>query len=113
MPVPPEHLDPQPRTPDNDVMAMLRFNKEREAQRAINGPIEVVPKKSRRNRDFALIMLVGNLGILGIACALLGSDWRTLICTKPGMMIAVYSGSAVILLSAGTTWIMYQVMDDY
>jgi hypothetical protein len=102
MPVPSEENDPQPRTPDNDVMAMLRLNKEREAQREINGPITHVPKKSRRLRDYLLSLIGGNLFIIAVVW-INGLNPVTLI----------YGFSGIILLSAGLSWVMFQVMDDY
>lgn len=111
MPVPPEDRDPQPRTPENDVLAMLRLNKEREAQREINGPIEVPPKKSRRRRDYLLIIVGGNLSVVLLLKMLVGD--LGLLFTRAGVVPLVYGGSAMIILTVGTTWVMYQVMDDY
>jgi len=83
-------------------MAMLRLNKEREAQRAINGPVTHVPRKSKRKRDYLLSLIGGNLLIIVVV---LGTG------LNPVTMIYGFSG--IILLTAGLSWVMFQVMDDY
>lgn len=135
MPIPLENDDPHPRTPENDVQAMLRFNGERDAQRArqkaaaqskspapadndvlamlrqnqaheasraVNQEIPYVPKKSRRRRDYILGMVGGNLLIIALVIAGRGN-----------MVTLIFGFSGIILLSAGFTWVMFFVMEDY
>lgn len=85
----------------HDVHAMLRENRAVEEQAGFDEVI-VRPVKSRRKRDFWLMLIVGNLVIIG-ATLLSGLNPVTLL----------FGFAGLIMLSLGLTWIMWFVMDDY
>jgi len=58
-------------------------------------------RKSRRNRDFVLI--VGGTDLLVIA----------LMRAMPGVVTMVYGVSALVLVTVSLAWVMFVVMDDY
>jgi len=88
--------------PDNDAMDILRRNREHEVK---IGYAELPPpptqRISRRNREYLLILTVGNL-IIGTLLFFSG-DSATFVFLIAGMA----------LLSAGLTWVMLFVIDDY
>jgi hypothetical protein len=91
---------PKPTDP-NDVFAVLEENRSRERQL---GKDEIVIKqiKSKRRRDYLLLVVLGNLLI--VALVALGGF-------NPISMIFGLAG--IIMLSLGATWIMWFVMDRY
>lgn len=87
----------------NDIFTMQRDLRERE----IASGMDVLkpadrPRTKRRRRDYWLLMLVGNIAIVGTA-ALVG--WN--------IMTVVYALAGVILYAIGLTWVMWFVMGDY
>jgi hypothetical protein len=88
-------------TDPNDVYAVLEENRANERQL---GKDEIVIKKikSKRRRDYLLLLVLGNLSIVTMV-ALGGFN--------PVSMIFGLSG--IIVLSLGATWIMWFVMDRY
>jgi hypothetical protein len=86
---------------DHDVYAILQANRAREQEHGL-GEVEVKAVKSRRRRDYWLLLFFGNIVIVGTA-AVVGLN----------IMTMVYAFSGLILFSCGLTWIMWFVMDDY
>ncbi len=85
----------------NDVHSILQQNRAVERR---DGHHEVVikTKKSKRKRDYWMLLVGGNL--LTVALVALG----------PLNPISLVFGLAgLVIISLGTTWIMWFVMDDY
>ena len=85
----------------NDVHAILQQNHAVAKQAGLN-EVELKVVKSRRKRDFWLLLIAGNLVTAGLV-ALGGFNPISL----------VYGLAGVVVLSLGLTWIMWFVMDDY
>lgn len=85
----------------NDVYTALQHNRAVEKQRGLN-EIEIREVKSRRKRDYWLMLVGGNILIVGTV-AVLGANAIT----------AIFGLGGVILFNVGLTWIMWQVMDRY
>jgi hypothetical protein len=99
----PGGVAPAATSPQNDVHAILRENAARTNATGIEELIPLPPRKSRRKREFLTLVIGGN--------ALCG-----LIAFKAGSRDAVtftFAISAMAMLTAGLTWIMWFVMDDY
>ena len=91
-----------PRAADpNDVMSILQQNRtvERKAGRDV---VEIKEIKSRRKREFWLLLVGGNLAILGAV-------WLSGIT----MITVVFGLAGLIIFSLGLSWVMWQVMDRY
>lgn len=88
--------------PRNDVHAMLRENLDRADAAGLNAVAPPPRRKSRRRRDYFLLIVSLN-GVLGF------------IALGPfaNVMTLVYGLAGMILVTAGLTWIMFGVMDDY
>ncbi|MFZ5494258.1 MAG: hypothetical protein ACOZE5_02835 [Verrucomicrobiota bacterium] len=85
----------------NDVYAALQRNRAQEQTHDLDR-VEVREVKSRRKRDFWLLLVGGNLVIAGLV-GLLG----------PNVVTVLFGFGGVIVFSLGLTWIMWQVMDRY
>jgi len=85
----------------NDVYAVLQGNRALEQKHGLD-TVEIKRVKSRRKRDFLLLIIGGNLAILG-AVALGGFN----------IVSVIFGLAGVIVFSLGTTWIMWQVMSKY
>ena len=85
-----------------DVYQVLQDNLAHENAAGMNVVKPVPPRRSRRKRDFWLVMIGGNLAIMASVGA-----------TNINVMTVIYGFAGVILLSSGLTWIMWFVMDDY
>ena len=85
-----------------DVYQVLQDNLARENAVGLNVVKPVPPRRSRRKRDFWLVLIGGNLAIMA-SVGFTSINVMTVICGFAG----------VILLSSGLTWIMWFVMDDY
>jgi hypothetical protein len=85
----------------NDVFAVLEENRAKE-RRLGKDEIVVRKIKSKRRRDYLLLLVLGNLLIVSMV-ALGGFN--------PVSMIFGLAG--IIVLSLGATWIMWFVMDRY
>ena len=96
---------PPPTAPgpaENDVHAMLRDNAARARAQGLN---EVIPQRrrpSRRKRDYWLMLVGGNLLVVGAVLGL-----------HSNVVTLIFGLSAVILFTLGLTWVMWAVMDDY
>jgi hypothetical protein len=92
----PEQVDP------NDIHSMLLQNRAIERRHGKDAVADNEPKKSRRKREFWLLLVGGNLAV--VASVTYGS-------INPVSLIFGLAG--LILFSIGLTWIMWFVMDDY
>ena len=99
--VPPK-ARPRPPAPVNDIQAILRDNLSRADAAGLN---ELTPKpkrRSRRTRDFWLLLVP-----LNAFCAFAAfGPWANAVSF-------VYGLAGIILISVGLTWVMWFVMDDY
>jgi hypothetical protein len=91
-----------PSQAENQVHAMLRANLAKDAARGLNEVIPARRRLSRRKRDFWLILIGGNLLVVGIVL-FLGINAMTL----------AFGFVAMAVLSIILTWIMWFVLDDY
>ena len=85
----------------NDVYAVLQENRTVEKKHGLS-EVEIREIKSRRKRDYWLLLIGGNLAIVG-AVALSGFN----------IVSVIFGLSGLIVFSIGTTWIMWQVMNKY
>lgn len=102
------HHDPRPRAgapkagDPNDVYHALARNRRAEQQHNLDA-IEVRKRaRSRRMFDFWVLLIGGNLAILG-GVTVLG----------PNVVSLLFGFGGVIIFSISLTWIMWQVMDRY
>jgi hypothetical protein len=91
---------PKPGDP-NDVFTVLQQNRAVE-QRGGRDEIEIRKVKSRRKRDFWLMLVGGNLLIIGMVAI-----------TGFNVVSVIFGLAGIIILSLSLTWIMWQVMDRY
>jgi len=85
----------------NDVYGVLQENRTVEKKHGLN-EVEIKELKNRRKRDFLILIIGGNLAILG-AVALGGFN----------IVSVIFGLSGLIVFSLGTTWVMWQVMNKY
>lgn len=101
-----EHLNAPGKTPEksteHDIFAMLQQNRVVEKQFG-KDEIEIAPKKkSRRKRDYWLVLIGGNLMILGLVAV-----------THFNPISVIFGGAGIIVLTLSLTWVMWFVLDDY
>ncbi|HKB57122.1 MAG TPA: hypothetical protein VKC51_05990 [Lacunisphaera sp.] len=90
------------RTADpNDVYAVLQQNRAKENQFGLN-EVQIKEIKSKRKRDFWLMLVGGNLLIIGLV-----------FITGFNVVSVIFGLSGIIILSLSLTWIMWQVMNKY
>jgi hypothetical protein len=104
-----EHLlaaNPAPRAPlpspavrENDVHRLLRDNLAAADAAGLNDVKPVARRRSRRLRDYWL--------------TLIGVDGFLLMLWWSGVFPEIYLFSGIVLFSAGFTWVMWFVVDDY
>ena len=63
---------------------------------------EIREVKSRRKRDYWVLLVGGNLLVVGLVA---------LVRFNP--ISVIYGFSAIVILSLSLTWVMWFVMDDY
>ncbi|AOS44574.1 hypothetical protein Verru16b_01637 [Lacunisphaera limnophila] len=85
----------------NDVYAVLQANR-RAAQQHGLGEIEIKAVKSRRKREFWLLIVGGNVAILG-----------GVFLSGINVITVVFGLAGLIIFSLGLSWVMWQVMDKY
>ena len=85
----------------NDVFAHLQGNRAVEKQHGLDA-VEVRKVKRRKLRDFCLLLVGGNLAIIGAVFA-----------TNFNVVTALFGLAGVVMFSLGLTWIMWPVMDRY
>ena len=85
----------------HDVYAILRQNRAAEQRHGL-GKVEIKRIRSRRKRDYWLLLLTANP--LFTLVAWLG---------RANAAVLVSAVAGIILFSVGLSWIMWFVMDDY
>ena len=85
----------------NDVYAVLQQNRAEEKKFGLN-EVQIRELKSKRKRDFWLMLVGGNLLIIGLV-----------IITGFNVVSVVFGLAGIVMLSLGLTWVMWQVMDKY
>jgi hypothetical protein len=85
----------------NDVFNHLQENREKEKLTG-GDTVEIRKIKSRRRRDYWLLLIGGNLALVA-GVALNGFN----------IISAIFGLAGLIIFSLGVTWIMWQVMDRY
>jgi hypothetical protein len=101
------HHDPRPRAgapkagDPNDVYQVLARNRRAEQRHNLD-TIEIKQVRSRRKREFWLVLVGGNLAIIALVLVA-GID----------IMTVVFGLAGLIIFSVGLTWVMWQVMDRY
>jgi hypothetical protein len=80
----------------NDIHALLRENLAHANAAGLNEVSPIPQRKSKRNRDYFLLLFGGNL-VLAVGFIL-----------QP-----VFAGAGIVLYNIGLAWIMFLVMDDY
>jgi len=86
-----EHLNAPKTAPEKSV-----------EQRHGHDEIEIRPKRSRRKRDYWLLLVGGNLLILGLVAL-----------ARFNPISVIYGFSGVVILTLSLTWVMWFVMNDY
>lgn len=92
----------------NDVHAMLRENFERERRAGRFKLAENPKRRSRRTRDYWLIVAATHLVLAPLMVQ--GFHQRAVV---SGATLFVYSLSGIVFVCVSATWIMFFVMDDY
>ena len=85
----------------NDVYAVLEKNRAIEQKFGLN-EVQIKEIKSKRQRDYWLMMLTINPALITIA-----------VLGRHNFIILVSALAGVIVVSIGLTWIMWQVMSKY
>jgi hypothetical protein len=85
----------------NDVFKVLQQNRQVAAEHGLN-EVEIKRVKSRRKRDFWLILVGGNLAIVG-----------SVFISGINVITVIFGLAGLIVFSIGLSWIMWQVMDRY
>lgn len=85
----------------NDVLRVLNQNRTVEQEHHLDD-IEIKQVKSRRKREFWLLLVGGNLFIIG-------GVWLSGI----NVITVIFGLAALIIFSLGLSWVMWQVMDRY
>jgi hypothetical protein len=86
---------------EHDVFAILQQNRSVEQRKGL-GEVEIRETRSRRKRDYWLVLIGGNLLIVGLVA--LG---------RFNLISVLFGLAGVVILSLTITWIMWFVMDDY
>lgn len=85
----------------NDVHVVLQQNRKSEQQHNFDA-IEIKEIKSRRKREFWLLLVGGNLFILG-----------AVFFSGINVLTVIFGLAGLIIFSLGLSWVMWQVMDRY
>jgi hypothetical protein len=89
---------------ESDVHGILRDNLARANAAGLNELEEKPLRTSRRKRDYWFLMITGN----GVLAALFAGA----VVSRNAFLMA-FSAAGIGLISAGLTWVMWFVMDDY
>jgi hypothetical protein len=87
-------------SPPHDVYQILKQNKTIADSTA--EPLDLTPRRSRRTRDYLMVMVLGNAAIIG----------AILVLPKNAVTLA-FGFSGAVLYSVGISWVVWVVMDDY
>jgi hypothetical protein len=87
----------------NEVHAMLELNRRRARDSGAFALKPLPPRRSRRKRDFWLMVIVVNLFCVGLTAAV----------SRFSPLVMLYGFSCGCFFSAALGWIMWIVMDDY
>jgi hypothetical protein len=93
-------VNPKPGDP-NDVYAILQQNRAVEKKMGL-GEVEIKKVKSRRKRDYWLLVIPCNL-LVGVITWQGRADPFVLVCGIAG----------IVLVTLSLTWIMFHIMEDY
>ena len=85
----------------NDVYAVLQRNRAVEKKLGLN-EVELQQIKSRRKRDYWLLLLASEAGLAVVA-----------VVGRSNVFVLACSVAAMGLVAFGLTWIMWQVMNKY
>jgi len=96
----PAAVAPKPGDP-NDVVALLERNRQVEQHHG-GDRVAVRATRSRRRRDFWLLLFGGNLGITALVLVL-----------GPNAVTVLFGFAGLVMFTLGLTWIMWFVMGDY
>lgn len=91
----------QQKSTEHDVYAMLQQNRAFEQRAGLN-EVKLRPVKSRRRRDFWLVLAVADTAFI-----------LTGIVARHNTVVLVYAIAGFAILTLGLTWVMWFVMDDY
>jgi hypothetical protein len=98
IPLRPKAADP------SDVHGLLRGNLARANAAGLNELEEKPPRRSRRARDYWFLMITGN--------CVLAALFAGAVVSRNAFLMA-FSAAGIGLITAGLTWVMWFVMDDY
>lgn len=87
----------------NDVVSIRHELRDREKAEG-QDRMEIRKRKSRRKRDYLLVMTVLNVGFGAVLA-------YGILHRNPVLMIYAFSG--MVLSSVGVTWVMWFIMSDY
>lgn len=93
----------EPVPPANDIFAIQRDLRQREiasGRDELSPPTR--PARSRRRRDFWLLLVLGNGALVTIG-----------VVARLNPVVLVYAFAGVVLFTIGLIWTMWFVMDDY
>lgn len=91
----------QAKSAEHDVYAILQQNRAVEKLAGLN-EVELKVVKSRRKRDYWLLLIAGNLLIVSLVA--LG---------RLNAVSMIFGLAGIVILSLGLTWVMWFVLDDY
>ena len=98
----PAPRSPQPKATENDVHGILRDNLDRANVAGLNDLAPKVRRRSRRKRDYWLLLLTVNAFFAFVMFGL-----------NANPMTRLYGLAGFIMFTLGLTWVMWFVMDDY
>jgi hypothetical protein len=85
----------------NDVYAVLQQNRAVEKKLGL-GDVEIKKVKSRRKRDYWLLVIPSNLLLAIITWQMRGNPF-----------VLVLGIAGIVLVTLGLTWVMWHIMEDY
>lgn len=89
---------------ENEIHGILRENLARENAAGLNHLSPKSPKKSRRRRDYILLMALNLLVFGGLSVVAVQAR---------NVILFIYSIAALGMIAAASTWVIWFVMDDY
>ena len=86
---------------EHDIYTILQQNRAIEQQNGKDN-VGIKPVKSRRNRDYWMLMVGGNLLIAGLVAV-----------SRFNPISLIFGLAGAVILSLSLTWVMWFVMSDY